>query len=125
MSFNPLAGLLGGGGGGAPGGEPGMAGSGGPPPSIQVGGGGSDGPDNAKAQAALQAAASAMQDFVANEGDPADKSIGSQILAKIHSIEAGRAKERDAAMGMSPALKMVQRHTQGNSPQGASQGGGY
>lgn len=99
-------------------------GAGGPPPSIQLGGGQSDGPDNAAAAAALRRAASDMQAFVAAESDPQDKSIGAQILAKIHSITAGRAKEHESAIGMSPALKMVQRANGGSPPQPSS-GAGY
>lgn len=76
-----------------------------PPASIQLGGGG----DNAVA--ALARAEQAIQAFIAAESDPTDRAVGSQILAKMHGLQARRHKEADAAMGMSPALSFIRRHS--------------
>jgi hypothetical protein len=79
---------------------------GGPPPSINLPGaggpagpGGSDGPDTPGVSANLQKAEKALQAALMGEKDPQDKAVISGLINKLHTIEAGRAKEADTAMG--------------------------
>lgn len=100
----------------------------GPPPSISLGGpapapaasGGSDGPDSASVAANLLKAEKALQAALSGEQDAQDRAVISGLINKIHTIEAGRQKEKDAAMGISPQLKFVRRQSQSQG-----QGGGY
>lgn len=68
----------------------------------------------------LNAAAQAMHEYIAIETDPQDQASGAKILALIQGMLGGREKEQDAALGISPALKFVQRQQRSASP--ASQG---
>lgn len=109
--------------------DPGMmGGGGGTPASIMVpqggdaGGGGAGGgtpgqPDNRDAEQALTDAIDAIHRFIAAEQDDADKNVGAKLLALATSITAGRQKEKEAAMGVTPVHKAVGRAMQ-------SQGGG-
>lgn len=98
-------------------GGPSLGGPGGPPQSIQIPGPGGPGgagipgqPDNAQAARDLDAAINAIQSFLQNEEDEQDKSVAAQVLAKLHSIQGARAKEKDAALGVTPALKFARRN---------------
>ena len=103
----------------------------GPPPTIQLagaggsaGGGakpaGGDGPDSPSVAANLRKAEEALMAALSGEKDPQDKAVISGLIAKLHSIEAGRQKEADAAMGIGAGLKMVRRQAQSSG-----NGGGY
>lgn len=69
----------------------------------------SEGP---QAEVALQRAISAVENLLTAEKDPQDKALVSKILAELHGIGGARAKEADAALGVSPAVKLVRRATQ-------------
>lgn len=91
---------------------------GGPAPSINLPGGSggeaSEPPAEESAeQSALQKAASALQQALQIEKDPQDKAMIAKLLQGVHSIEASRAKEADAAMGISPPMKFIRRQAQG------------
>lgn len=57
----------------------------------------------------LSLAAAAIQKFIAAEPDPQLQAAGSKLLAQCHAIIGGGEKNHDAAIGMSPALKFIQR----------------
>jgi hypothetical protein len=97
-------------------------------------GGAPVGPDPAAAQMAQQGnyptqndpamkplsdAAAAIQAFIEAEPDPQLKSMGAKLLAQCHAILAGGEKQHDAALGLSPALKFVQRQKALQSADGA------
>ena len=50
-----------------------------------------------------------IQLFIQVEPDPQDKAAAVKLLQGAHDLAANRAKERDSALGMSPALKFVGR----------------
>ena len=93
-----------------------LAGAGGPPASITIGGGpggpgaGAAGtPDNPESAQALKAAIAAVSAYLSAENDEQDKAVAARVLAQLHGLQGGRAREADAAMGISPALKMLRR----------------
>lgn len=73
--------------------------------------------DSDPAMKPLGVAAQAIQAFIGLEPDPQLKAQGSKLLAMCHQILAGGEKQHDAALGLSPALKFIQRKQ-------AMQGGG-
>lgn len=91
-------------------------GPGGPPPSINLGGGGppgaGEGPENPGENAAAQKAIDALQAWLSSEQDAQDKALIAQLLQKAHQLQANEAKEKDAAVGVSPALRFVRRQQQ-------------
>jgi hypothetical protein len=66
-------------------------------------------PDSPSAARALDDAIAAVARFLDSERDPQDKAVAAKVLAQLHSLAGGRAKEADAAMGTSPTLKFVRR----------------
>jgi len=50
-----------------------------------------------------------MQHYVDVEKDPADRAMGSKLLAAIHKLQADQQKEIDDAVGVGPGLKLAQR----------------
>lgn len=65
--------------------------------------------DGDPAMKLLAPAAAAIQAFISAEPDPQLKSAGAKLLAQCHALLAGGEKQHDAAMGLSPQLKFVQR----------------
>lgn len=107
-------------------------------PSPQAAGAAQSGSYPTNSDPAMQPlgiAAMAIQKFIAAEPDPQLKAMGAKLLAECHSILASGEKQHDAAMGLSPQLKFVQRQqamnqqSQQQAPQQAQQGqggpGGY
>lgn len=84
---------------------------GGPPPTLAIPaqGGGQD--DDTSAQGLIDKAAGLLHKALAMENDPEDKALISNILATVHKIGAAHQKEKDAAIGVSPALKHVRRQS--------------
>lgn len=74
------------------------------------------------AVAHLRQALENLKQAEAADSDPSEEAAISQIVAKLKGIIAGRAKEKDAAIGMTPALKLAQRANPGSASQG---GPGY
>jgi hypothetical protein len=60
-------------------------------------------------------AVSALQAWLHSEQDPQDKAVISGLLQKAHQLQANEAKEKDAAIGVSPAQKFIRRQ---NAKQG-------
>lgn len=52
--------------------------------------------------------------------DPIDKQAVTDILSKVHALQAAHQKEEDALMGGGPGAKMIRRST----PPGGTSGGG-
>ena len=100
---------------------PGQAG----PPPAAVGQAQSGGypSQNDPAMQLLSKAADMIAQFVTVEPDPQKKSDGAKLLAACHQIIGANEKQHDAAIGMSPALKMVQRQSAA-SASGPPPGGG-
>lgn len=105
--------MQGGGAGGALGPPPSIALPGGPPAAPGGAGGIPGEPDNPDSAGALKSAIDAVDAYLKAEVDDQDKSVAAQVLAKLHGLQGGRAKEADAAMGTTPAMKMVRRSAQG------------
>lgn len=82
--------------------------------------------NNDPAMQPLGIAAMAIQKFIAAEPDPQLKAMGAKLLAECHSILASGEKQHDAAIGLSPQLKFIQRQQAmaqgGGQPQAAPQG---
>jgi hypothetical protein len=104
---NPLMELLAAhAGGGAP------PGPGGPPGSISV-----NPADHHEAQGStdpvdsLKAALTAIHAFVENADDEPDKQTALQCYAKLQSILATEQKEKESALGVTPAHKMMAKAT--------------
>lgn len=107
MAMSPLADLLG---GGTPQSAPQVPQN--PPPQA-----------SGDAVAHLRQALENLKQAEAADSDPSEEAAISQIAAKLKGIIAGRAKERDAAIGITPALRLAQRQAPtGATPQG---GPGY
>lgn len=95
-------------GGGAPGGPGGPGiGPGGPPPGPvgppQQGGGG--GNFTQLVQQMIDLGTQAMR----SAPDPVEASGMAKIVASLHDFEASAQKDRDAAMGVSPAVRAMRR----------------
>lgn len=70
------------------------------------------------AAAALKAALSSIHQFVEQADDEPDKQIALQCYAKLQGILATEQKEKETALGVTPAHKMMAK-------QNAAQSGGY
>lgn len=73
-------------------------------------------PDSPAVAENLRKAEAALHAALQGEQDPQDKAVISSLLAKLHTIEAGHAKEADAAMGIGAPQKFIRRQQsqQGN-----------
>jgi len=83
-----------------PGGPPGLLGGDGDPGGAR---------EDAEESAALKQAASALEHAFSVETDPQDKAMIANLVSGVHKLLAGRDKEKQDAVGMSPALKLAQR----------------
>jgi len=83
-----------------PGGPPGGPGGDGDPGGAQ---------EDAAEAAALKKAGAALEQAFQAETDPQDKAAIAKLVAAVHGLLAGRDKEKQDAIGMSPALKLAQR----------------
>lgn len=84
------------------------------PPSIQLGGG-QDAPPTGDAVELLKQALDTLNQAMGADADPAEDAAISAVAAKLKTIIASRHKEKEAALGTSPALKHVQRASSGGS----------
>ncbi len=89
--------------------QPGPGQAGPPPAAVGQAQSGGYPSQNDPAMQALSAAAEDIAKFISMEPDPQKKADGAKLLAACHQIISGNEKQHDAAIGMSPALKMVQR----------------
>jgi len=83
-----------------PGGPPGGPGGDGDPGGAQ---------EDAEENAALTAAAKALEHAFSVETDPQDKAMIAGLVQGVHKLLGQRDKEKQDAIGMSPALKLAQR----------------
>ncbi len=105
-----LAALLGGGapasvgpsGGGMPPGLAALAG-GAPPPSIQLPSGGND--EGRSPEEILRDMIADAHAYIKAEKDPEDRATMSKVLQTLLQYQADEQKQRDAALGTSPAVK--------------------
>jgi hypothetical protein len=114
MSMMDMMGLGGGGdpmAGGPPMGDP-MAG--GPPPGPPAGGG-------EDSVAEIQEALNALQDILRETMDPEVQAAVSTAESALSKLVLALQKQKDAAMGTTPAHKYVERASAGAPPAG----GGY
>jgi len=86
-----------------------MGGPGGPPVGTRGDGDPGGAGEDAAEAAALKRAASALEQAFRVESDPADKAEIAKLVAAVHKMLAGRAKEVDQAVGVGPGLKLAQR----------------
>jgi len=86
--------------GGPPGGPGGLGPGDGDPGGAQ---------EDAAEGAALKAAAAALEKAFSVETDPQDKAMIAGLVQGVHKLLGQRDKEKQDAIGMSPALKLAQR----------------
>lgn len=99
MAFNPLAGLM-------PGAQQGASASPAPSPPEQGSG---------DAISYLKDALDSLQKAQDADSDPAEDAAIAAVAAKIKTLIAGRAKQKEAAMGTTPAHKFVARQSGASS----------
>lgn len=88
------------------------------PPSIQIGGGGGEEapPEQQASGDAVELLKQALDNLTQAmdaDADPNEDAQIAAVAAKLKTIIAGRHKEKEAALGTSPALKHVQRASSG------------
>ena len=99
-------------------------GPGGPPPSIALpsgpggavgdpsGGGGKPGaPDSQSVTDKINQAADILSQALAQEKDPEDKALISEIVAKLHKFAGSQQSLVDKATGAGPGAKLVRKAT--------------
>jgi hypothetical protein len=114
-----IAALLGGGQGGPPGGQHTIQvqppGGGGPDPAAMLRGLAASGPSGGSKSVTVDTVIDDLHSLAGNTDDPADKQTILKCLTAIQGIKAQESKEKDAALGTTPAHKFMAKQSAAGS----------